>query len=99
MTHFPTPGYTSFDNTAPDTDVELTCPGCKRLTLQVSNQPIYVTFGVGIPPLYGQPEPYLPTQGQLIRNFDAYKIRARTPTAQLPAGTKQAHVFATPLPN
>ena len=90
-------GYPTFDAATSDTDVEVICRNCVRLTCQVSNQPVYITFGVGDPPFYGQPEAYLPFVGQLVRRFDAFKVRSKIPTAQLPAGAIQAHVFLVPL--
>lgn len=91
-------GYPAIDITAPDDDLEVLCAGCSRLTIQIANQPVYITFGEGTGmPLYGEPEPYLPTVGQLLRQFDAFKIRAKIPAASLPAGAVQAHVYLTPL--
>jgi hypothetical protein len=91
-------GYQAVDVVAPDQDQETLCPGCKRLTCQVSWQPVYITFGYGYPiPSYGAPEPYLPFMGQLLRDFDAFKVRAYTPLAQIPAGQRQAQVKLIPL--
>jgi hypothetical protein len=95
---FPAPGgYPAFDQTATDNDVEIICRGCSRLTCQISNQPIYITFGQGDPPNFGMPEPYLPFMGQLVRQFDAFKVRSKIPLAQLPAGALQAHAYLIPL--
>lgn len=91
-------GYATTDITAPDIDQEILCPQCNRLTFMISNQAVYITFGQGTPmALYGLAEVYLPTVGQLIRQFDAFKIRAYTPAAKLPAGATQARVQLTPI--
>lgn len=91
--------YQTLDQTAPDTDLEVLCPGCTRLTLQVLNQRIVLTFGKGVPPRYDEmSEPYSPVVGELVRDFDSLKVRAYTPLAQLPAGAVQAHVTLTPRP-
>lgn len=91
-------GYTTLDITAPDSDREVLCPGCNRLTIAVSNQAVYITFGHGNPmAIYDSPEVYLPVTGQIGRLFDAYKIRAYTPAANLPAGAVQARVQITPI--
>jgi hypothetical protein len=91
--------YPTIDATAPDKDVEVLCPGCKRLTIQTVNQRILLTFGKGTPPLYDEaPEPYFPIVGELVRPFDSFKYRAYTPVAQLPAGAIQAHVTLVPRP-
>lgn len=92
-------GYPTTDITAPDADKEILCPQCNRLTFMISNQAVYITFGQGTPmAIYGTPEPYLPSVGQLIRQFDAYKIRAYTPAGSLPVGATQARVQLTPIP-
>lgn len=91
-------GYPALDIDAPDIDLETICRGCVRLTIQIVNQPVYITFGHGDGmPEYDQPEPYLPMVGQLLRTFDAFKLRAKIPAGQLPAGSNQAHVYLTPL--
>lgn len=91
-------GYPTLDITAPDSDQEILCPNCTRLTAFVSNQAVYITFGQGLGmALYGEAEAYLPFSGQLIRQFDAFKIRAYTPAAQLAAGATQARVQLTPI--
>ena len=89
--------YGAVDMTAPDHDHEVLCKGCRRLTIQISNQAVYLTFGQGVPPEYGQPEPYLPAVGQILRDFDALMVRAYTPAASLPAGAQQAQVKLIPL--
>lgn len=92
-------GYPTLDITAPDNDKEVLCPGCNRLTIQVSNQAVYITFGHGLPmAMYDQPEVYLPSTGQIGRLFDSFKVRAYTPAANLPAGATQARVLLTPVP-
>ena len=99
MTAFIQNAYPSVDTTAPDLDQTILCPGCTRLTIQVSNQPIYITFGIGIggAPMFQLPEPYLPSTGQIIRDFDAIRFRAYTPLAQLPPGAVPANVKLTPI--
>lgn len=93
-----TSGYPAVDITAPDSDRETFCTGAKRLTIQISNQAVLITFGRGTPPIYDQPEPYLPVVGQIapVGGFDAFKVRAKIPAAQLPAGATQAHVTLIP---
>lgn len=91
--------YLTVDQIAPDTDHEVICPGCNRLTITVLNQPIYLTFGIGRGmPLYDQAEVYVPVTGQIGRQFDAVKFRAYTPAANLPAGALQARVQLVPVP-
>jgi hypothetical protein len=65
-----------------DTDQVLTCPGCTRLQIQISNQPVLITFGHGVPgAIQWEPnaEPYLPVTGTLNRDFDAFKVRSMNP--------------------
>jgi hypothetical protein len=89
--------YPIIDVTAPDQDVEVLCPGCTRMTIQISNQSIYLTFGHDTPPRYdNQSEPYLPVVGEIVRPFDAFKYRAYTPAAGLPAGAVQAQIKLIP---
>jgi hypothetical protein len=88
-----------FVGTVPDADLETICSGANRLTLQVTNQAIYITFGVGPQGAVRydlKPELYLPVTGQIARPFDAFKVRAFTPAAQLPAGATQAFASLTP---
>jgi hypothetical protein len=84
-------GYPALDAFTTDQDIEVTCRGCRRLSCFVSNQAVYITFGQGDPPQYGQPEPYPPFAGQLLRDFDAFKVRSYT------AG-QPANVKLIPLP-
>lgn len=93
--------YPIVDGTAPDADVQIDCPGARRLTIQVSNQAVYLTFGTseapGRPPVFDEnPEPYQPVTGEIVRDFDALKYRAYTPAASLPAGSTQAYVRLIP---
>lgn len=89
-------GYPAVDQVAPDNDKEIICRGCTRLTVQISNQAVILTFGVGDPPIYGMPEPYLPAVGEIPIEFDAVKFRAYTPAAQLPPGSQQANIKLIP---
>lgn len=98
-----TAGYSplrGWNATAPDADAEVICLGARRLTLQISNNAIFITFGHG--PGQGAiqyeptPELYLPVVGSITRPFDAFKIRAQTPLAQLPAGAQQAYAVLVP---
>lgn len=97
--------YPPYTGTAPDTDTEIICPGCTRLLVQITNQQVVITFGQSpasmpqaYPPIYGSPEPFLPLVGEIVRPFDAFKIRALIPAADLPAGQNQAYVSLVPLP-
>lgn len=88
-----------FNATAPDSDAEVICYGARSLTLQVSNQPILITFGLGRQGVIRydpKPETFLPVIGSVRRPFDAFKIRAQTPLAQLPAGATQAFAILQP---
>jgi hypothetical protein len=88
-----------FQGTAPDTDTEVICYGARRMTIQISNQAIYVTFGrgpAGAVVYEVTPELYLPVVGSITRHFDAFKVRAQTPAAQLPAGATPAFAVLTP---
>jgi hypothetical protein len=90
--------YPVIDQTAPDQPQTVLCPGCVKLIIQISNQPIYITFGNGIPtPVWEDSEPYLPLVGSLVRGFDAFQFKAYTPAAQLPAGATQANVKLIPV--
>jgi hypothetical protein len=92
-------GFPTLDITAPDADKEVLCPGCNRLSVQVSNQAVYITFGAGTPmAIYEPAEVFLPVIGNVLRNFDAFKVRAYTPAASLPAGATQARVQLRPIP-
>lgn len=52
------------------------CPGSVKLVLQVSVGAVWVQFGLGIAaPVWGTEELFLPTQGSLVRNFDAVRVR------------------------
>jgi hypothetical protein len=65
----------------------LLCPGAKRLILQISKQPVFVQVGImqqgrgsSIGSVQWQAEePYLPMIASLGRNFDAVRVRNRTP--------------------
>jgi hypothetical protein len=70
--------YRVLDINTTDQDQELLCTGAKRLVIQIFNQPIYLTFGKGVPPQYSSdPEPYYPATGTLAPKggFDAVKVR------------------------
>jgi len=94
--------YPQVTGTAPDSDSPtVNCPGCKRLTLQVSNQSVLITFArlTGGTLIWDTtPELYLPVIGSIapIGGFDAFRYRAATPAARIPAGQAQAYVVLTP---
>lgn len=91
--------YPPVDQTAPDGYQEVVCPGCSRLTVQISNQAILILFGqgpAGAVIYETAPEPYLPVVGEIVRPFDAFKFKAYTPGAQLPAGATAAQVKLIP---
>ena len=90
--------FPPFTGTAPDSDTVVICPGASRLLIQVANQPVLITFGHGpAGAVMWEPyaEPYQPTIGSLSREFDAFKVRAQIPKAQLPPGALQAYVNLT----
>lgn len=88
-----------FQGTAPDKDAEVVCYGARRLTIQISNQAVLITFGQarGGAIIYeASPELYQPVTGSVTRPFDAFKVRANVPAAQLPAGALQAFAVLVP---
>lgn len=102
----PSLGYPPLNNqTAPDAYEEaaqIICPGATRLNLIVSNQAIY--YELGDTPANGtiptwRSEVYCPPSYQsLDQNFDAIRVRAAIPAAQIPAGSLQAQVTAVAYP-
>lgn len=96
------PGYsplTGFTGLAPDTDKEIVCWGATRMQMQVTNQAVLITFGQGPRGAVFYelvPEQYAPVIGLVVRAFDAFKIRAAVPAAQLPSGASPAFVVLTP---
>lgn len=63
----------------------LTCPGSRRITLQVSNAMAAIGFGAGggirggAPVFPASDEPFLPTVGGLTRECDAIRVKSYTP--------------------
>jgi hypothetical protein len=73
------------DTNTTDIYTELPCPGTVSVTVQVSDNPIYINFGVGgngrrgaavYPP---GDEVLLPTTGGLDRTCDAIRVKNYTP--------------------
>lgn len=99
-------GYPPLNNqTAPDdydAAAQIISPGATRLNLIVSNQAIYYQLG-DTPPNGTIPtwrsEIYCPPSYQsLDQNFDAIRVRAAIPAAQLAPGALQAQVTAICYP-
>lgn len=65
----------------------LLCPGCKRLVLQVSLQPVVIQVGIMsqgrgaslASVQWMSEEPFLPVMASLGREFDAVRVRNYTP--------------------
>lgn len=88
-----------FTGTAPDADQEVICPGARRMTMQIANQSVYITFGRGLQGIVqyeATPELYTPVVGSITRDFDAFKIRAQIPAAQLPIEATPAYAILQP---
>lgn len=69
----------------------LECPGARSLRIQTSIAAVYLQFGQGIAGTeWGPEEPFLPTQGSVVRTFDAVRVR------NLTAGVA-AQVLLTPV--
>lgn len=70
----------------------LYCGGASKLRVQTSLAGVYIQFGEGIgSPVWGTEEPFYPTIGSIVRNFDAVRVR------NLVAGNA-AQVLLTPYP-
>jgi hypothetical protein len=53
------------------------CAGCVKLILQVTSGAVWLQFGHGAIPVWeSYEELVLPTQGSLVRPFDAVRVRA-----------------------
>ncbi len=82
-----------------DEDSTLIAPRAKRLFLQVSNQAIYLQFGImpqgrGVDAgsvVWQSEEPYLPIIVTLRRDYDAVRVRNYTPG-------QEAQAMLTPIP-
>ena len=73
------------DEQSADSYQYLECPGSTRITIQISNAPVYIGFGTDNPAgktqggTYDVDEPFLPIVGGLNRTCDEIRIKSYTP--------------------